>query len=87
MTDAKFIAGAIFFIFFELILFGMIAANNAAIQCPNLPEVNQGDAIGWIISSIGLFFSPCSGLPIWAYVLIFVPLAIVIIINVTPFIG
>jgi hypothetical protein len=84
MSEHKFIAGAIFFVFLELIFFGMMAQHNASINCPSLPNVNQANPVGWVISTIGLFFSPCSGLPAFVYILIFVPLGIVLMRWVVP---
>jgi len=87
MSEHKFIAGLFFFTFLEIILFSMYAMHNANINCPHINVQENKDVLTWVINSIGIFFSPCSGLPYWVYLLIFIPLAIALVGYLTPFVG
>jgi hypothetical protein len=88
MSEHKYIAGVLFFVFFEIIIFSQIAIYNAEIVCPELNvDANQTNSVLWLWNSLGLLFSPCSGLPWWVYTLIFAPLVISLIGYLTPFIG
>jgi hypothetical protein len=86
MSEHKFIAGVIFFTFLLAIMFGLYASSQTSINCPEIEVTNQS-GLGWILTSIGLFFSPCSGLPWWVYIVIFTPLAIALLGWLTPFVG
>jgi hypothetical protein len=85
MAETKFIAGLFFFFFIEFSLFSLYAAHNVAVSCPEI-NISQTDAITSLINGIGVIFSPCSGLPAWIYLIIFTPLALALIIELTPFI-
>lgn len=85
MAETKFIAGLFFFFFIEFTLFSMYAAHNTSISCPEI-NVPQNDVISWLWTGISMVFSPCSGLPAWVYIIVFAPLAIALIMELTPFI-
>jgi hypothetical protein len=91
MSDYGWVMGGVFFTFFLLIIFTNIAIYNAEIECPGIAEEIQsgleGDAISQIWTYIATFFSPCSGLPVWVYLLIFLPVTLGLVIFLTPFIG
>jgi hypothetical protein len=85
MADEKYLAGMLFFFFFEFTLFSLYAAHNTAISCPEI-IIPTNDTITAIFNNIGVIFNPCSGLPAWLYVIIFTPFAISLIIAFIPFI-
>lgn len=89
MSEITAFAGLVFLTFFFLLIFSNMASYNAQIQCPDASAIaaNQTDPVSWVVANTGLFFSPCSGLDWWVYLLIFVPLAIAIIVHVLPFVG
>jgi len=64
----------------------MYAVRNAEIICPDI-DIPTDNTLSYLVTSISLFFSGCSGLPYWVYILVFVPLAIVLLAYLTPFIG
>jgi len=87
-------AGAIMFTLFLLIIFSNMAVYNSQIVCPQTAQQLQQQLSGsganvitqlWAVVSV--FFSPCSGLDWWVYVLIFLPLAIGVIAFLIPFVG
>ena len=68
-----------------------MAQYNANVTCPidvqNLYQrFNHSDYIGGTLSMLGLFVSPCSGLPWWVYTILLI-LIIGDIIFLTPFVG
>lgn len=74
MSDYAFVSGLIFVFLVFLGVLLSIASYNANIQCPytvaDLTNDNTSNPITWFMGSIGLFFSPCSGLPWWIYLVI-----------------
>ncbi|RLG45328.1 MAG: hypothetical protein DRN81_02055 [Thermoproteota archaeon] len=87
-SDTTEFAGLIFLLVFMVFIFSSMTAYNATIECPELSSVfDQDNPLLSAIFSVGFIFSPCSGIPLWATLLVFVPLGIAIIVKITPFIG
>jgi len=89
MAENVAFAGLIFLTVFFLFLFTGMASYNAEIICPELSSasINSADVVTWVITNAQIFFSPCSGLPLWIYLLVFGPLGIAILVHVIPFVG
>ena len=93
-TTYGWFAGAIATTFYLLIIFSNMAIYNAQIVCPQSAESIQEAMTGsganiltQISTMIGVFFSPCSGLDWWVYLLVFIPMVAGIIAFLTPLVG
>lgn len=95
MSEYAYISGGIMMTLFLLFMFTLYAQQNVEINCPKTAEqiyeqFNQSGIEGFVsgvYSMAGTFFSPCSGLPWWIYVFVFLPFVIGLAIFVTPLIG
>jgi hypothetical protein len=94
MSDYAWVTGGLFVTFFLLILFADMAVYNSSVTCPDIQNDIQAGLTGseaniitQVITVTGVLFSPCSGLPWWVYLLVFVPIGFGVIVFVTPFIG
>lgn len=93
-TSYAWASGALFVGFFLLIIFSNLAVYNSSIVCPqsgqdlyNTLSGADTDILTQIVTVMSTFFSPCSGLDWWVYLLIFIPIGFGIIAFLTPFIN
>ncbi len=100
MGSFGWIIGGIVATFFMIAIFTGLAVHNARfnqdIYCPYSPQELESlfvgnntviDIVFRVGASIFVLASPCSGLPWWVYVFMFVPLVIGIAVWLTPLIG
>lgn len=83
----KFFAAAIFITIFLMLVLGNFALYQAEIACPHIFTTTPADVVTYLLSLVVVLLSPCSGLPFWVYILVFMPLVAAIIVFLTPLIG
>ena len=72
---------------FLMLVLGNYAYTQAEIVCPNEFAEPPADVVSYLWAMITIFLSPCSGLPAWIYIFIFLPVVAAIVVYLTPFIG
>jgi len=82
-----FFTAAIFLTIFLMFIFADLAYHNAEIACPHEFEEPPTDILSYLWTLINTLISPCSGLPWWVYILVFMPLVAAIVAYLTPFVG
>jgi hypothetical protein len=82
-----FFTGMLFFSVFLMLMLGNYAYYQAEMVCPNQFAEPPSDIIAYLWAMITIFFDPCSGLPAWIYIFIFMPIGAAIVVYLTPFIG
>jgi hypothetical protein len=92
MSEYAWFTGTFIMTIVLIVLLIDMATYNSQIQCPETVKTmheqidNSTDVVGNTLTLVGMFISPCAGLPWWVY-LFLVILMVADIIFVLPFIG
>ena len=87
MTHSKILVGLLFLFSFFLIMFGEIANTNCKKIIPPGEDV---DLFSYLINLVGSILNPCSDIPNWVTILIFVPIGLgiaYIALTLIPWVG